>query len=1167
LGSGLIRNALEDTLQAAPEDTAAVGPPANAAQPAYAVTQHQALQAQPVPPAGPAAAHAPADPLGTATAPTTPLASSDRYRLGAELGRGGMGRVVEAFDLQLGRTVAFKEVLPRGGPSIARRFLREVQLTARLEHPSIIPLYDAGTTADGRPFYVMRRVTGQPLDQLMAQAADLGERLTLLPALLAAINAVAHAHHRGVIHRDLKPANILVGRLGETVVIDWGLAKVIGEDDDKPGQLLAQASDSLRTQMGSVFGTPGFMAPEQARGEELDPRGDVYALGAILYQLLAGAPPHSGTSATEVIANTGSREVTPVNVKAPGAPADLVAIVGKALAFDAAGRYPDAGALGEDVRRFLAGQLVAAHHYTRRQHVARFARRHRAPLAVAALAMVAVAVLAWIGVHRIVQERDTADAARAQAVAQRAETERAKDALQRRADQLVVSEARGLLDKNPTHTAAVLKDIPDRSERIAEARAVAQAAIVRGTAWTMQLTDDLTVYAELSADAKFLLQVTRDGTIRVWDLDHRRLVVARPYPKDVRATWAGASVFVTPGHAAPELLDPFAGPVSGTIQQLAIGPATWAVATAKGDRIAYLDPQHAAYVLDVATRATHPLWPGHAVAELEIAADGSWIALADKAAVEVVDAAGHELTARPLAAVRIIGSRFGSLAVQTADKVVMCTLAPEPVWTELEFSKWAPGQPIDVEFRGRELDTFVSTGKVVAWNGQRQWERLILDGFTFRMAVAGDDLLVVPGTDGQLHLSNDLVTGALHLPVPLTALKVYARAGAPRIVALGRGMLVGFELGDNLPQLLRQPAGTMAAFVDDDTLLLWRAEGGSWQWYDVRSGRATPFDYDAHGLIEVVDVDPSDGRVLVRETAIDTALYLLRKTTPERRMLVRGAHVWGHLMPHDALIFGVGDGRLFGVRATRRSGDPGAAVPREIVKLAGFTETAVGFGDTGYAAIATSGELVRGDLATQALARTHVAPGTTGAIAVDPAGRVLLGEDNHLLVWDRDVVEIARLDQPITRIVPVERGALLELADHAVVRTTLVAGAPMIQVLAASDQAPLVSGDGHLVIGQSVNNQLVAVEIAAQSQSAWELPVYYTALGLLSISPTTRRFVQSGFAQLALWTLPVAPAELHTWLDERTNALVDDHHALTWPWQLPMGPAHPMPSPVHPSDP
>src|SRR5437588_1139251 len=145
-----------------------------------------------------------------------PPPSGERYRFGAELGRGGMGRVVEAFDTHLGRTVAFKEVLPKGGAAIARRFRREVQITARLEHASIVPLYDAGTMPDGRPYYVMRRVTGRPLDEMVARARGLPERLALLPNALAAIDAIAHAHKRGVIHRDLKPANSLVGEPGQT---------------------------------------------------------------------------------------------------------------------------------------------------------------------------------------------------------------------------------------------------------------------------------------------------------------------------------------------------------------------------------------------------------------------------------------------------------------------------------------------------------------------------------------------------------------------------------------------------------------------------------------------------------------------------------------------------------------------------------------------------------------------------------------------------------------------------------------------------------------------------------------------------------------------------------------------------------------------------------------
>ncbi|HET7504792.1 MAG TPA: serine/threonine-protein kinase [Kofleriaceae bacterium] len=1077
----------------------------------------------------------PAEPGGAAA--TRSLPADERYRLGAELGRGGMGRVVEAFDLQLGRTVALKEVLPRGGPGIAKRFAREVQLTARLEHPSIIPLYDSGTTIDGRPFYVMRRVSGRPLDQLMAKAADLGERLTHLPALLAAIDAVAHAHRRGVIHRDLKPANILVGELGETVVIDWGLAKVIGEDDDKPGTVIATASDSLRTQIGSVFGTPGFMAPEQARGEELDPRGDVYALGAILYQLLAGAPPHAGTSATEVIEKTGSREVTPVDVVAPGAPADLVAIVGKALAFDPAGRYPDAGALGEDVRRFLAGQLVAAHRYTSRQRLARFARRHRAPLSVAALAMVSVAVLAWVGVHRIVRERDAANEAREQAAAGRAAAERAVSELRRSADQLLVLQAGSLLDGNPTHAAAVLKEVPEGSERLGDARAAAQAAAVRGVAWTMQTPDVVTVFAELSPDGKFFVQSTRDGVVRVWDLDRRRQVIARPYPHGTRARWAGKLVFVFPDKAAPQLLDPF----TATTVDLPIGPVTDVHVTTSGGAIAYLDDHAEAHLLDVAARAARPLWPGHRVQELELAPDGAWIALADDAAVVVLDPTGRELTRRPGKAVRMFGSASGELGVLFGDKVVTCALAPAPAWAPIDLAGFAPGLPFDFVYRGHELDIFLSTGKVAAWNGKQLRERLRLDGMTPPMVVAGSDLLVVAGNDGKLHFASELVTGELHLPTPLRTPRAYGRPGVPRVVVLGHGLLVGFDLAEVIPERIAVPPGAHAAFVDDDTLLLWQSPGGQWQWYDVRTRAATSFTYDPRGIPLIAEIDPSDGRVLVEEIGNDSTLLLLRKGKPEQKRLVHGANVWVRLLPHGALLLGVGDGRLLAVTDD--------APPREIAKLEGIAQSGVGLGGARYAAVSSIGELVRGDLATGALERAHVSPGMRGLVAAARAGSVLVAEDDRLYLWDRDLVELARLHQQITRIVPVDDGALLELADRSMVRAALTPGAPVMLVVAGANQGPLVSDDGRLVVGQTVNDQALVFETA--TRATWNLPAYSASFQLMAISPSTRRLVQAGFGQLALWTLPLAGGELRPWLDERTNAVTDRDHRLIWQWPPP----------------
>ncbi|TMQ08497.1 MAG: serine/threonine protein kinase [Deltaproteobacteria bacterium] len=1065
-----------------------------------------------------------------AAAPVTSIPAGQRYRLGAELGRGGMGRVVEAFDLQLGRTVALKEVLPRGGPVVARRFAREVQLTARLEHPSIVPLYDAGVMVDGRPFYVMRRVSGRPLDQLMAGAVELGERLTLLPALLSAIDAIAHAHRRGVIHRDLKPANILVGDLGEVVVIDWGLAKVIGEDDER-GDSSAMPSDSLRTQVGSVFGTPGFMAPEQARGEELDPRSDVYALGATLYQLLAGAPPHAGPSATEVIARTGSRDVTPVDVVAPGAPPELVTIVGKALAFDPAGRYPDAGALGEDVRRFLSGQLVAAHRYTPRQRVTRFARRHRVPLAVAALASLAVAALAWFSIHRIVAERDAARDARRTAAAGRLVAEQARDDARRRAEQLVVMHARGLLDRSPTQAAAVLKELPDTSERVGDARAVAQAAVVRGAAWAIQTTDVFTTIAELSPDARFLLQVTRDGMIQIWDLDRRRLVVSRGYPAGSRALWTGKAILVTREGAAPELFDPFAG----TSQPLPVDPIRFAVATAGGDRVAYLDEHGGAGVLDIAARAARPLWPGHVADEIAIAPDGAWIAASDRKTVAVLDPDGRERTSHPAAAVRLFGSRFGQIGVLTPDKVIVCTLAPQPAWTDVDLSAFPQARALDAVFRGRELDLLVAPGKVVAWNGTHAWELLAPRGFTAQLLAAGRDLLVVPSLDGKLHLVDNLLGGELHLPTPLHNLRLAARPGAPRIVALGTGMILGFDLG--MPEQLRPAQNMSATFVDDDTLLLWQLGGDTWQWYDVRTGASTPFRYDARGLVEIVDVDPDDGRVLVHELARDASLVLLRKGRTEPQRLVHARVAWGRLVPHGGFLFATGDQRLF-------AADDGAA-PREVASLDGTVDAATTAGATGFAAVSSKGELVRGSLTGGAVVRTRIVLGTTGVLAADLQGRVLAAQDNRLLLWDRDVVEVARLDKRIVRIEPSDAGALLELADHSIVLTSLVPGEPVKTLLAASSRSPLISHDRKLIVGQSINGQLTVVE--TPTQATWELPSYYNTPDLMTIAPTARRFVQ-GFGHLALWTLPLAPSDLRRWLDERTNAVIDGDQ-LTWSWQ------------------
>ncbi len=346
--------------------------------------------------------------VAAALGPSTITTAHDRgYALGRELARGGMGRVLRAHDAHLGRPVAIK-MSTVGSAVNEARFQREIELTARLQHPNIIPIYDAGEL-DGAAFYTMRPVSGQRLDERIATARTRDQRLELLPHVLALVDAVAYAHRQGVIHRDLKPQNVLVGEFGETVVIDWGLGKELGEHDETSPE--EAPADLARTAVGSVVGTPGYMAPEQARGEPTDRRTDVYALGCILFQTLTGEPPRTGSSEAAII-QAAEGESLDVQRRAPHMPPELRAIIGKATDPLPAHRYADAGELGADLRRYQAGLLVAAHHYAWHHRLARGLARHRLAVAVVASVVVSGALVGGLAIHKVVAERDRANTER-----------------------------------------------------------------------------------------------------------------------------------------------------------------------------------------------------------------------------------------------------------------------------------------------------------------------------------------------------------------------------------------------------------------------------------------------------------------------------------------------------------------------------------------------------------------------------------------------------------------------------------------------------------------------------------------------------------------------------------------------------------------------------------
>jgi eukaryotic-like serine/threonine-protein kinase len=314
-----------------------------------------------------------------------PIVSPSHYEMLGEFARGGLGRILRARDRRSGRIVAIKEML---GPSedVALRFVREAKVTANLQHPAVVPVYELGRWPSGEPFYAMKLVAGRSLQDAIAAAPKLSSRLALLASIAAVADALAYAHGQGIVHRDLKPANILVGEFGETVVIDWGLAKHVRDASD-PG---ASVDDSAtlaenRTVAGAVVGTPYYMPPERANGENVDERSDVYAIGAMLYQVLGGAPPfsdHKPRTVAELLTLVTDSTPTALATLVSDAPRELVTIANKAMAKLPADRYPSARELADELRRYMTGQLVRAHHYDWRALVHRWVRRHRAAVTV-----------------------------------------------------------------------------------------------------------------------------------------------------------------------------------------------------------------------------------------------------------------------------------------------------------------------------------------------------------------------------------------------------------------------------------------------------------------------------------------------------------------------------------------------------------------------------------------------------------------------------------------------------------------------------------------------------------------------------------------------------------------------------------------------------------------
>jgi hypothetical protein len=1058
---------------------------------------------------------------GTAAAVAGPPPEMPRYELGPEIARGGMGRVVEATDTTLGRVVALKEGFARDADSLAR-FAREMKITARLEHPSIVPLYDAGTGPNGQPFYVMRKIGGRPLEKFVATGEQLEARLALVPHMVAAANAIAHAHERGIVHRDIKPSNILVGELGETIVIDWGLAKVIGEAEDVAGPMPAQVDpeDQLKTRAGIVYGTPGFMAPEQLRGKPVDPRCDVYALGATLYHLLSRKPPHHAETADAMMKAAVNAPPQPIGDLVPGVPSELSTIIDKALAHDPDARYQNAREMAEDLNRFVTGQLVASHHYTAGERLRRFVKKHKVPVAAVTFATLALIIGGVIAYVRVSNARDREAAAADLARKEKQEAQAARREAELRNERLTLSAAWTHVNTNPTLAVAMVRPLADKHWR--EVRSIAAAARVNGVAWSLPASPE-TASLELSRDGTAALAAGTDGVVRIYDLTKRTAqtvietntrVTARFADEERKVVvWQGAqlSVIDRAGGGQRDLTVPT------EIRDLAmVGIVAY-----------WIDTAGALWSLDLAGTQPLQIALDERVSRLVPSPDGRWIALYGEINLLLYDRTSPAEPPKIVVTGTTKGFDWSADSSHFSALVNTSGIDVRVIPVPLIERELTVGERYFVARGVTHMYTIGPTGVAMMSRDTARPRRQLL-GTAVGLVKSRADT-VIAGSEESVAVLSD--RGDHNLPLPAGRLQMIgASAHSPYVLGAIAGRLLVWNLDELEPAEVARGASTATLIGSDAVIATFSGEPA--RWIDLATGQARALgswpaiidaayapggqyaaivDYAHHPKIIPAGKEPEDLDGEVDQVAFVTSHELLLVTAS------------GTLQLHDAAS---GKRTTLVDRDDKKGGLLGTSWSRSEPAW-----VAASFADNTLWRV----EIGEGDPETTKLAAS---PGS--ALYIAPDGTVLYGAGTTLMAWkpDGSIVAHATFPRPIAALgttgtpslVAFTEGGVAYLVDLAEPNKTSEVDHDL------GKQAVMAADSGLIVREDRGALQVIDPLTEHKRWTLAEAPgITYTRAG---ISADGRRVLAHTAQSTLVWTIPAPPGPEDTaaLLDRMTNA-------------------------------